>query len=191
MTTPDGDPTEGRSGRPVPGAPPGPVPPRRAGIERLLADSLLLAYIPAVFLIAAALGAFVYAIVVFVYSVRAVVRSPYPVGNHVGLFLLDIDLFLIGATLLISAVGFYELFIGDSRRDEAPFVPSWLEMNDLNDLKRRIIAMIVMMLSVSFVEVVVDTPHGRETLELGIGIAAVILALTVFVRWGGHGSGPT
>jgi uncharacterized membrane protein YqhA len=190
MTATDEGGEEGHSAPALPGASPGrPDPPLRSVFERLLAGSLLLAIIPVVFLVAAALGAFVYGVVVLVHSVSLVVRSPFPVSNHVGLFLLDIDLFLIGATLLISAVGFYELFIRDTHHDDVPLMPSWLEMTDLNDLKRRIIAMIVMVLSVSFVEVVVDSPSGRQTLELGGGVAAVIVALTVFIRWGGHGNG--
>jgi uncharacterized membrane protein YqhA len=158
-------------------------------MERLLAGSLLLALIPVVVLVAAGLGAFVYGVVVFVHSVRQVVRHPFPVGHHVGLFLLDIDLFLIGATLLISAVGFYELFVGYPHSEDAPAMPAWLVMTDLNDLKRRILAMIVMVLSVSFVEVVVDNPGGRQVLDLGIGVAAVIVALTVFMRLGERGEG--
>jgi uncharacterized membrane protein YqhA len=104
------------------------------------------------------------------------------------LFLLDIDLFLIGATLLISAVGFYELFVRRIDADESSPLPTWLRMGDLNDLKRRILAMIVLVLAVSFVEVVVDAPSGRDVVELGAGIAAVILAVTVFLRFEGHGS---
>jgi hypothetical protein len=42
---------------------------------------------------------------------------------------------LIGATLLISAIGFYELFIKEIHRGEIPLMPAWLEMHDLNDLK--------------------------------------------------------
>jgi hypothetical protein len=49
--------------------------------------------------------------------------------------------------------------------------------------------MIVMVLSVSFVEVVVDNPGGRQVLDLGIGVAAVIVALTVFMRLGERGEG--
>jgi uncharacterized membrane protein YqhA len=158
-----------------------------AVVERVLAGSLLLALIPVVVLVASALGAFVYGVVVFVHSVRMVARHPFPVGHHVGLFLLDIDLFLIGATLLISAVGFYELFVRDPRSGTASAMPAWLQMSDLNDLKLRILAMIVMVLSVSFVEVVVDEPNGRQVLDLGIGVAVVIVAVTVFMRLGGHG----
>jgi hypothetical protein len=46
--------------------------------------------------------------------------------------------------------------------------------------------MIVMVLAVSFVEVVVDAPDGHQALQLGAGIAVVIVAITIFLRWGGH-----
>jgi uncharacterized membrane protein YqhA len=158
-----------------------------AGVERILASSLSLVAIPVVVLLLAALGAFVYGAVFFVDSIRRIVDHPFPVGHHIGLFLLDVDLFLIGATLLISAVGLYALFIGEIRRGPAPRLPGWLEMRDLNDLKGRIIAMIVLVVSVSFVEVVVDAPSGQKALELGGGVALVIVALTIFLRLSGHG----
>jgi uncharacterized membrane protein YqhA len=161
--------------------------PGHVGVERVLALSLRLVYIPVVVLLLAGLGAFVYGTVFFVDSIRRIVDHPFPVGHHIGLFLLDVDLFLIGATLLISAVGLYELFIGEIDRGPATRLPGWLEMRDLNDLKGRVIAMIVLVVSVSFVEVVVDAPSGRQALELGGGVALVIVALTVFLRLSGHG----
>ena len=180
------------NGRPTPEPGPTPAPDGTGrnvhrGLERVLAGSLMMALIPVVMLVASALGAFVYGVVVFAHAARTIIRHPFPVGNHIGLFLLDIDLFLIGATLLISAVGFYELFVSQRRLDES-VMPSWLEMRDLNDLKRRIVAMIIMVLAVSFVEVIVDNPDGRQALDLGAGIALVIVALTVFLRLGGHGN---
>jgi uncharacterized membrane protein YqhA len=155
--------------------------------ERFLAASLRLIYLPVAVLLAAGLGAFVYACVVFVDSIRQIVNEPFPVGHQIGLFLLDIDLFLIGATLLISAVGFYELFIREIHLKGTNPLPGWLEMRDLNDLKGRVIAMIVLVLAVSFVEAVVDKPSGQVALDLGGGVAAVIVALTVFVRLGSRG----
>jgi uncharacterized membrane protein YqhA len=138
-------------------------------------------------LLLAGLGAFVYGAALFVYSVGHIVSHAFPVHHQIGLFLADIDLFLIGATLLISAVGFYGLFIREIQLQGPVRVPAWLEMHDLNDLKARVIAMIVLVLSVSFVEVLVDSPSGEQVLDLGGGIAAVIVALTVFLRLGGHG----
>jgi uncharacterized membrane protein YqhA len=146
-----------------------------------------LALIPVVVLVLAALGAFVYGTAVFVHSVRGIVDHPFPVGHQIGLFLLDIDLFFIGGTLLIAAVGFYELFIREITFTDSTKLPSWLEMRDLNDLKGRVIAMIVLVVSVSFAEVVVDAPSGKSALDLGAGIALVVLALTIFLRLTIHG----
>ncbi len=160
---------------------------REEDVERFLAWSLRLAYIPLAVLLLAGLGAFVYGTALFVHSVGHVVDHPFPIKHQIGLFLEVIDLFLIGATLLISAVGFYELFIREIHRDGSTRIPTWLHMRDLNDLKSRVIAMIVLVVSVSFVELVVDSPSGQQVLDLGGGIAAVVVALTVFLRLGGHG----
>lgn len=165
---------------------PGPAAER---VERSLGASLSLAIIPVAFLILAALGAFVYGAAVFVDSVMVIARKPFPVSHQIGLFLLDIDLFLIGATLLISAIGFYELFIGDIRVGGIARMPAWLEMHDLNDLKGRVLAMIVMVLAVSFVELAVDAESGLKTLEIGGGVALVIIAVTAFLRLTGHVNG--
>jgi uncharacterized membrane protein YqhA len=167
--------------RPVPGEE------RVVGPERILAASLRLIYIPVVVLLLAGLGAFVYGAALFVWSLDQIVNHPFPVGHQIGLFLLDIDLFLIGATLLISAVGLFELFVKEIHLHESTPIPSWLQMRDLNDLKARVIAMVVLVLGVSFVEVVVDGPSGRYALDLGTGTAVVIVALTTFLRLGGHG----
>jgi uncharacterized membrane protein YqhA len=175
-----------------PGRAPGPL---EGGAERALAFSLRLTIIPVAVLVLAGFGAFAYGIALFVHSVQRIVDHPFPVGHQVGLFLLDIDLFLIGVTLLISAVGLYELFISEVRVGAAISLPAWLDMHDLNDLKGRVIGMIVMVLAVSFAEVAVDFPvgqsgqSGQQLLELGGGIAVVIVALTAFLRLTGHGNG--
>jgi uncharacterized membrane protein YqhA len=160
-------------------------------LERGLAWSLRLALIPVILLLLAGLGAFVYGAVVFVDSIRQIVQHAFPVGHQIGLFLLDVDLFLIGATLLISAVGLYELFIREISVEGATRIPDWLQMRDLNDLKARVIAMVILVVAVIFGEVVVDAPSGRQVLDLGTGIAVVIVALTVFLRFGNHGGDGT
>jgi uncharacterized membrane protein YqhA len=153
-----------------------------AGVERSLAASLRLVIIPVVILALAALGAFAYGAAVFVHSVGSIIHHPFPVGHNIGLFLLDVDLMLIGATLLISAVGLYKLFIRDIPAEGLTRMPDWLEMRDLNDLKARVVAMVVLVLAVTFVEVAVDLPSGLQLLELGGGVAVVIAALTFFLR---------
>lgn len=162
------------------------VTPLEAAIERTLASSVRMVIIPVAFLLLAALGAFVYGAAVFIYALTEIGKHPFPADRHVGLFLLDIDLFLIGATLLLAAIGLYELFIRDIRLGEAAQMPRWLEMHDLNDLKARVLAMIVMVLAVGFAEEALDPVSGLFILEIGGGIAVVILGLTAFLRLTGH-----
>jgi uncharacterized membrane protein YqhA len=162
------------------------VTPLEAAVERTLASSVRLVIIPVVFLVLAALGAFVYGAAVFIDALIVIGKHPFPAAPHVGLFLLDIDLFLIGATLLLAGIGLYELFVRDIRLGEAATMPRWLQMHDLNDLKARVIAMIVMVLAVGFAEEALDPSSGLFVLELGGGIALVIGGLTAFLRLTGH-----
>ena len=156
------------------------------GVERTLAGSLWLAYFPVAFLLLSALASFVYAVAVLVHTVGEVASHPFPVGHNIGSLLLVFDLFLIGATALISAIGFYELFIGDIRVGGRDVLPGWLAMHDLNDLKSRVISMIVLVLTVTFTEEAVGSPDPLRLLESGGGVTTVIVALTVFQRWGSH-----
>ena len=156
------------------------------GVERTLTSSLWLVLLPVAFLMVSALASFVYAVVVLVDTVQQVSGHPFPVGHHIGSVLLEFDLFLIGATALIAAIGFYELFIGDIRVGGVDVLPGWLTMDDLNDLKSRVVSMIVLVLAVTFAEEAVGAPDALHLLEFGGGITAVIIALTVFQRWGSH-----
>jgi uncharacterized membrane protein YqhA len=159
------------------------------GVERTLIGSLWLALLPVAFLLLSALASFAYAVVVLFNTVDQVGRHPFPAAHHIGSLLLEFDLFLIGSTALISAIGFYELFIGDIRRDGEDVLPAWLQMHDLNELKSRVVSMIVLVLAVTFVEQIVDSGDGLQTLEVGGAVAVVILGLTAFQRWGNHARG--
>lgn len=160
------------------------------GFERALAAARFVVVIPVVVLLVTAVAAFGYGTDVFIISIAGVFEKPLPVGHKLGIFLTEVDLFLIGATLVIAAYGLYELFISKitpsgTRRP----LPRWLEMKDLNDLKARVISMIILVAAVSFVDMVVDFGPGLQTLYLGAGIALVIGALTAFLRFGSEGNG--
>lgn len=161
----------------------------RRALESLLSLSRNIVVIPVVVLVLAAFGAFVYGTAVFVHAIGEVIARPFPVGNRIGLFLFVVDLFLIGATLLIAAIGFFELFIDRIGHEGGHRMPQWLHMSDLDDLKARVISMIVLVVAVAFVETVVDEAAGLEVLELGGGIALVVAALVAFVRFGGRARG--
>ena len=102
-------------------------------------------------------------------------------GAHVdrlGVELIEIiDVILLGTVLYIVALGLYQLFI-----DHKLPLPSWLKVNDLTDLKRDLIGVVVVLLGVSFLGEVVDWDHGVNLLPLGAAVALVIAALG-FILW--------
>lgn len=142
-----------------------------------------LVLIPVLVLVVAAAGAFVYGTAVFVDAVVTTVHHPFPVGHKVASLMLVIDFFLVGATMLIAAIGFYELFISKVDPGKAGLgLPTWLEMRDLDDLKARVLSMIILVAAVSFVDVLVDFRGGNDVFYLGAGVALVVGSLTAFLR---------
>ena len=139
--------------------------------------------VPILVLLISALAAFAYGTALFVHSVNDVIAEPFPVRHNVGVFLVEVDLFLIGATLMITAIGFFELFLSSGEVGR-PLLPGWLIVRDLNDLKSRIISMLVLVASVAFVDIVVNFEGAKDIFYLGVGIAAVVVALSLFQRFG-------
>ena len=78
--------------------------------ERALSLAQLTVVLPVIVLVLSGIGAFVYGTTVAVHSVADIADKPFAEHN-LRLFLVEIDLFLIGATLIIAAIGLYELFV--------------------------------------------------------------------------------
>jgi len=163
----------------------GPWPRLEGNFERGLSLFRITVIIPVIVLLLSALASFVYGTDVFVRSVTSFVEKPQLTSHNLGFLLLLTDLFLVGATLMIAAFGFYELFIGRiDANGPGMRLPGWLKMDDLNDLKARVIQMIILVAAVTFTDVVVESRAGLDTLYLGTGVAVVIAALTAFLRFG-------
>jgi len=194
MTEPAAD----RPGEEPPTVPAGPSAPRtreragrgtvsrlRSGFEQSLGLAQLTVLLPVVILLLSGIGAFIYGTAVAIHSVIEIAHHPFAVHN-LRVFLTEIDTFLIGATLIIAAFGLYELFV--ARIEPASLrlpLPRWLEMTDLNDLKARVISMIILVVAVSFVDVLLEFRQATlEILYLGVGVAVFIIALTVYLRFG-------
>lgn len=92
-----------------------------------------------------------------------------------------IDLFLIGTVFYITALGLYELFVDD----QVP-TPAWLHIEHLDDLKAKLLSVVVVILVVVFLGQVINWDAGLGILSLGAGVGLVIMAVTYFLRAGGH-----
>ncbi len=93
-------------------------------------------------------------------------------------FIEVIDILLLGTVFYITALGLYELFI-----DEKLPTPNWLHINHLDDLKSKLIGVVVVILVVTFLGQVVNWDGQRNLLFLGAAIALVIISITFFLGW--------
>ena len=92
-----------------------------------------------------------------------------------------IDLYLIGVVLLIFGFGLYELFISKidiARKDEAVTI---LEIDNLDELKSKLINVIVMVLIISFFESILKNTYSFKTPQDMLFFSISILALAIGV----------
>ncbi len=89
--------------------------------------------------------------------------------------LTAVDAILLGTVLLVIGYGLYELFV-----DPELTVPDWLRVRDLDDLKSKLIGVVVAIIAVVFVGVFVDSNRADEVLAYGLGAGALVAGLAVF-----------
>lgn len=104
-----------------------------------------------------------------------VVLKQVPLKETVVSILTSVDAILLGTVLLVIGYGPYELFIDTNLE-----VPDWLEINTLDDLKAKLIGVVVAIIAVIFVGVLVDAKSPNEVMYYGVGSGAVVLALAAF-----------
>jgi len=157
------------------------VPTAQRVFERVLGLSRLVVLLPVVFLVLDAAASFVYGADILIRTLTEVISEPAHVGARLGRFLIVMDTFLVGVTLMIVAFGFYELFVPTREHTGEKFwLPGWLEMHDIDDLKARVVSMLILVAAITFVDRLVESKNAEEVLFLGIGISIVIAALTAF-----------
>ena len=93
-------------------------------------------------------------------------------------FIEMIDLFLLGAILIITSIGLYQLFI-DPNMD----LPTWLVVVEPEQLKFNLLAVIVVMLAIFFLGEAARTASRSDgVLAFGLAVAAVTAAIALAVR---------
>ena len=147
-------------------------------VRRVLASSRY-------FIIAAVLGSFFSSVVLILAGVVAVIdvawhalrhpRTDVAEAKHLAVEFIELtDVFLLGTVLYIVALGLYELFV-----DPDLPMPAWLRIHDLDQLKERLIGVIIVLLGVTFLGSAVTWNGDSDILHFGAAIAVVALALTL------------
>ena len=88
--------------------------------------------------------------------------------------LTAVDAILLGTVLLVIGYGLYELFV-DTRLE----VPAWLQVRDLDDLKSKLIGVVVAIIAVVFVGVFVDANRASDVVSYGLGAGALVSGLAL------------
>jgi uncharacterized membrane protein YqhA len=96
--------------------------------------------------------------------------------------LTAVDAILLGTVLLVIGYGLYELFI-DAEID----VPEWLRVENLDDLKSKLIGVVVAIIAVVFVGVFVDSNRAGDVISYGVGAGALVVGLAIFAWATGKG----
>lgn len=144
------------------------------------------------FVILAVIGSFVSSVAVLIYGVFIVASTilhtfTQPVLTEEGARELSvgmigtIDLFLLGTVLYIIALGLYELFI-----DDTLIMPKWLKIDTLDELKEKLIGVIVVLLLVTFLGQVSLWEGSINIIAYGGAIALVLISLAA-LNWSGRG----
>jgi uncharacterized membrane protein YqhA len=149
----------------------------------------------------AVLGTFLAAVTLYVYGTLVVIQLiwstivEYRISvegvKHLQVVFIEMtDVFLLGTVLFIVAFGLYQLFI----QSDMP-VPSWLKIQNLDQLTERLIEVVGVLLSVTFLSFAVERVGEATLVEFGASVAVVIAALSLLLvvtrrRPGDHGSSP-
>ncbi len=140
------------------------------------------------FILLAVVGSFITSCAVLIYAFFAGVVDSFgdalqhefdaEGAKHVSVEVISlVDLFLLGTVLYVVAVGLYQLFINPGLP-----TPRWLKIDDLDDLKERLLATIVVLLAVSFLGYVVTWDGSFSLLAVGGGVGVVLIALSLLLR---------
>jgi uncharacterized membrane protein YqhA len=108
-------------------------------------------------------------------SIIKLVDTSVPLKESVVTILTAVDTLLLATVLLVIGYGLYELFV-----DASVQLPPWLEISSLDDLKAKLIGVVVAIIAVVFLGVLVDSSDPNDVMLIGIGAGAVVIGLAAF-----------
>ncbi|MEL7338935.1 MAG: YqhA family protein [Bacteroidota bacterium] len=144
----------------------------------------LLGYLLKIFTGIAVIGILILSIGVYLYSFFDIIKVinmilfEEPENGEVILKALKaIDSVLLGVMFFIIGLGLFELFIQPISN-----LPEWFKMKDIDTLKAMLVKVVVVVMGVSFTGRIVTWDGETDLLGYGLGLGAVVLALSYFLK---------
>jgi uncharacterized membrane protein YqhA len=144
-------------------------------MKKLMSVTRYAVFVPALASIVGALLLMAQGSYAMVMAVIDSVTENYGLKATIVEVLTAVDAILLGTVLLVIGYGLYELFI-DAELD----VPLWLRVNNLDDLKSKLIGVVVAIIAVVFVGVFVDSNRTEDVIAYGVGAGALVAGLAIF-----------
>ena len=149
-------------------------------LQRALTLSKYVVFIAVIAALAASVALILYeAAVVAEVIFNAVKQGGFEIksGRALAVGLIEaIDVFLIAIVALIIGLGLHVLFVDDSLP-----LPRWLKIDDLGDLKRHLVSILIAVLAVLFLREAVERAGDLDLLKLAAALALMIAALVFFL----------
>ena len=140
-------------------------------METVLNKARYIALIGVLALLAASIGAFVWAGLKMISALNTIVIS-YGQDDSITTALIQvIDSVLIASVLLVSAASIHEIFIGKLS------LPSGMVAHNLYELKSKLSSIVILAMGLKFLGHLVEWKNAGDTLLFGISIAVVSIAL--------------
>ena len=161
-------------------------------IERWLWRFRLIAIVPVVMSLLSAAAAFLCGTLEVLGALKVVLdgsgETSYEIAKQLGKLVGGVDLYLIGIALLIFGYGVYELLISNieaAHQDGKGGGSSLLDIRNLDDLKEKLVKVIVVALIVSAFKAMLIFPITSTTNLLVFSGSVLLLALSAWLVAGG------
>ncbi len=135
--------------------------------------------IPIVAIMATAIGLFLFG-AVETWHLLAQLYGGMPKSAALLLAIEIVDLFLLATVVQVVSLGLYQLYFDQDIR-----LPAWLKIETLDDLKAKLVGVVITVLAVYFLGKAVVWTAGIDILFLGAAVAMVMLAATWFLARNG------
>jgi uncharacterized membrane protein YqhA len=146
-------------------------------VGRMVASSRFFVLVATVSLFLAFMAVMVSTIVVTVLTIwHAAVEQSLSQNEMIGKLIKQADYALLATVLYVLALGLYSLFVDD----RIP-MPRWLRIHDLGQLKELLAGVVVVAIAVIFLGWALTWDGTSDLLALGVGSAAVIGGLALFL----------
>jgi|WetSurMetagenome_2_1015567.scaffolds.fasta_scaffold72746_3 uncharacterized membrane protein YqhA len=147
-------------------------------MSRFLEKTRYLAFFGIASLLLASVAAYCWGAIKTFKTITLIITT-YGKDSYIAVSLIElVDSFLIAMALQIFSLSMYELFVGELN------LPDWILAHNLHELKSKLSSVIILVMTVKFLEHLVEWKNPNDSLLFAIAVSVVAAALIAFSYFG-------